>query len=75
MNQLILASLSLTLTVPALAEERVQFYNFYNQPNGSAVRDGNQIKFYDFYGQPTGSATISDDQPPATPAAIPENAD
>ena len=37
MTRLILTSLSLILTAPALADERIQLYNFYHEPAGSAV--------------------------------------
>lgn len=64
MNRLIFASLSLILTAPALAEERMQFYDNFHAPTGSAVRNGNTVQFYDEFHAPTGSITI---QPPTPP--------
>ena len=56
MTRLTLTSLSLILTAPALADERIQLYNFYHEPAGSIERHGDTYKFYNFYHEPVGSA-------------------
>jgi hypothetical protein len=56
MLRVILTSLSLISTAQALADERIQLYNFYHEPAGSIERHGDTYKFFNFYHEPVGSA-------------------